>query len=714
MSYQAPSSSQSPYVLPSVDFVTTYSLITTGDTGTQEASVDANWRFAGIPDGIGAFSNGDGTLTVVVNHELGGTAGVVREHGFKGAFVDLLRVNAETGEVLSGDDLAQQAFTLSTSPADYTDYVALAGAWNRFCSGDLAAPSAFFDAASGFGTTERIYLTGEENGVEGRAFAFVVSDNDASDGTAARVAYELPALGNLSFENLLANPASGPKTVVVSTDDTAGGQLYVYVGDKHADNGLFQDGAGVKDGAALYRAGLIDGKLYGVKVDGLAAEAEGTAVPQQGVHFTLAEIPNAASLTGAAIQTKSEQLGVTGFLRPEDGAWDPSNPNRFYFVTTDGFSTSADVRHSRLWSLEFDNVQDPLSGGKLKMLLDGTEGQQMFDNITVTEDGRVFLQEDPGNQAHIAKVWMYNPGADALTEVAHHDPSRFAPGAAGFLTQDEESSGILDVTQLMGDGKGLALLFDTQAHYPIAGELVEGGQLQLMRVDLPVDAAATIAGTNDADSLDGSNQADVIDGDFGDDAIRGGAGADRLLGNYGADSLSGGQGEDTLSGGVGDDLLDGGQGDDALAGDVGNDLIVGGQGNDAADGGVGDDQLAGDQGDDTLAGGFGADSLDGGQGADWLFGGNGDDRLIGAQGDDTVSGGLGSDLYVFSRGSGDDVVTDFQIGQDHIDLSGAKFLSLTEVDTDHDGLLDSTVLAYQGGSATFLGVLSASAGDFLA
>ena len=31
------------------------------------------------------------------------------------------------------------------------------------------------------------------------------------------------------------------------------------------------------------------------------------------------------------------------------------------------------------------------------MLLDGTEGQQMIDNITVTNAGKVLIQEDVGN-----------------------------------------------------------------------------------------------------------------------------------------------------------------------------------------------------------------------------------------------------------------------------------------------------------------------------
>ena len=48
------------------------------------------------------------------------------------------------------------------------------------------------------------------------------------------------------------------------------------------------------------------------------------------------------------------------------------------------------------------------------------------------------------------------------------------PGAPAFLTQDEESSGILDVSNILGEGW---FLLDVQAHYPNGAELAEGGQL---------------------------------------------------------------------------------------------------------------------------------------------------------------------------------------------------------------------------------------------
>jgi hypothetical protein len=49
------------------------------------------------------------------------------------------------------------------------------------------------------------------------------------DGTS----YELPALGKASWENVLAHPGTGMRTVVVGLDDSSGpvaGQVYIYVG----------------------------------------------------------------------------------------------------------------------------------------------------------------------------------------------------------------------------------------------------------------------------------------------------------------------------------------------------------------------------------------------------------------------------------------------------------------------------------------------------
>jgi len=116
----------------------------------------------------------------------------------------------------------------------------------------------------------------------------------------------------------------------------------------------------------------------------------------------------------------------------------------------------------------------PTAGGTIETLLDGTQPHQMLDNITVTRRGQVVALEDVGNNAHIGKVWRYSIAGNTLNPVAEHDPLRFASGAPNFLTQDEETSGIIDVSDILGEGW---FLLDVQAHYSISGELVEGGQL---------------------------------------------------------------------------------------------------------------------------------------------------------------------------------------------------------------------------------------------
>ena len=79
-SLQGPSSSQTPYIIRTQPGLITESVLTTGDSV-------GGYRMAGTPDGLGAFDNGDGTFTVLMNHEIPNTSGVARAHGSAGAFV---------------------------------------------------------------------------------------------------------------------------------------------------------------------------------------------------------------------------------------------------------------------------------------------------------------------------------------------------------------------------------------------------------------------------------------------------------------------------------------------------------------------------------------------------------------------------------------------------------------------------------------------------
>lgn len=444
---KGPSSSATPYVLPVAAGVKITSILTVGDTV-------AGYRMAGIPDGMGAFDNNDGTFTVVMNHELGKTSGTTRAHGSIGSFVSRWIIRKSDLKVLSGSDLMQRVNLWNVAAGRYYTYYASApsasAAFDRFCSGDLAPVSAYYNPKTGKGTMARIYMNGEETGSEGRAMAHIASGPDAGS------SYELPRFGKASWENYVGHGFESDSTVVIGMDDATPGQVYVYVGAK------------TNTGSEIEKAGLTNGKLFGVAVSGLVTES-GTSVPAAGTAFTMVDMGDVSALTGATINTNSNTLGVTTFLRPEDGAWDPANDSDFYFNTTNSITGP-----SRLWKLHFTNPGSPSLGGTITAVMDGTEGQKMMDNLGLDHFGHALLVEDVGNNVHLGRVLQYDMASDAMKVIAEHDSARFLSGGSKFLTQDEEATGVIDVQEILGPGM---FLVNDQAHYSIAGELVEGGQL---------------------------------------------------------------------------------------------------------------------------------------------------------------------------------------------------------------------------------------------
>ncbi len=457
---QGPSSSQTPY-LESTSSWTITSLLTTGDT-------IGGYKMVGIPDGLGAYDNGNGTITVLMNHELNNAVGVTRAHGSIGAFVSQWTIDKNTLQVLSGRDMVQSASDVFTWNSGNSTWNAGTTVFNRLCSADLPALSAFYNSGSGNGYNGRIFMNGEEAGNEGRAFAFVAT------GASAGTAYELPKLGKFSWENSVARPTAGNQTVVAGLDDTTPGQVYFYAGTK------------TSAGNAVEKAGLANGSLYGLKVAGTPLEVSGThnATGVSG-NFTMELIDT--SVNGATQQSNSANASVTEFARPEDGQW--LDDDTFLFVTTGtGAGGSA-----KLYRADFANAADITLGGTVSMVLNsssltGLDGDaaRSFDNITIGADGKVYIQEDPGNTAYIAKIWqvdLSNP--TAAVQLFESDRDRFLSGGGSFLTQDEEHSGIIDATSLFADASWYqagqkVFLGDTESHLAVGGELVEGGQLQIM------------------------------------------------------------------------------------------------------------------------------------------------------------------------------------------------------------------------------------------
>jgi hypothetical protein len=221
-----------PYVIPVNPAVSTQSIVTVGDS-------IGGYRMVGIPDGLGAFDNGNGTFTLLMNHELGSTSGITRAHGAAGAFVSQWIIDKNSLQVLSGQDLMRQVYLWNTA-TQQSNTTTSTFAFNRFCSADLAPVSAYYNAATGLGTQERIYMHGEEGGSTGFQLATVVTGPDAGK-TYALGKFNLSTNGSGltgvgAWENSLSNPFAQDKTVVIANSDGGTGimsnAVAVYAGPR--------------------------------------------------------------------------------------------------------------------------------------------------------------------------------------------------------------------------------------------------------------------------------------------------------------------------------------------------------------------------------------------------------------------------------------------------------------------------------------------------
>ncbi len=229
----------------------------------------------------------------------------------------------------------------------------------------------------------------------------------------------------------------------------------------------------------------------------------------------------------------------------------------------------------------------------------------------------------------------------------------------------------------------------------------------------------SLSGNGGNDTLDGGAGEDSLSGGDGDDILKGGTQNDTLNGVAGNDNLQGQEGDDSLLGGTGNDTLDGGAGNDSLQGNDGADIYQFGIGSgqdtinnyDSDAMGVNADKVQLGAGIQTSGVSlrrsgnhlqiqlnnssdqlevsnyfsqeansvYAVDTIAFANGTAWnvatvktkvLASTIGDDVLIGYSSNDTLSGGLGNDslqggtgndTYQFTRGDGQDVISDYDV-----------------------------------------------------
>jgi hypothetical protein len=546
---KGPQTTIDPYVIPienpTVGGVNITSILSVADKTTGDGTT--GYPMAGIPDGLGAYDNGDGTFTLLSNFEIPSGAGQVRGYGQIGSFVGKFTIDKTTLAVPSGSDLVTSA-----ANADYSG--GASGPFLRFCSADLSGPNQLYNAASvsgsnpnGNGYNGKLFFQGEENGPNGRGVA-----HDPVAGTLK----VLPALGQSSFENIvLADTRNSDTTFAAMDYDSGAGWPTFYKGTK-TNTGTIYDKAGLTSGqlyAAVVPAQTLNSVAYPTVVKDSPGVASGGGLPTaptgndfvtiygkgKAPRFTLAPITagatsftvtnkslttNVATLTlastagllagdsvtvagvdttfngtfnitgvtattityaktaadvasaatsgavtigtGVALQNAAYSAGALLLDRTEDGAWDPSNPNDYYFVTTGSIPAST-PQHGRggLWRMRYDDRTQPQLGGTLELLTYYGDAAPMYmpDNVTIDNAGHIVILEDPGADNYVARVWAYDINQSQLAPIATFDPARFNPAnTATYLTNDEETSGVIP-----GSNAGLAantFLFTAQVH----------------------------------------------------------------------------------------------------------------------------------------------------------------------------------------------------------------------------------------------------------
>ncbi|MDP3854028.1 calcium-binding protein, partial [Phenylobacterium sp.] len=318
-----------------------------------------------------------------------------------------------------------------------------------------------------------------------------------------------------------------------------------------------------------------------------------------------------------------------------------------------------------------------------------------------TDTGNIRIAVPTDGGLAILSLWMENHPYSIAAEL--YDTSVSAP-------VDDTSTSTPTTTPTVGTKSGSPgsdTLTDTDGSTTLAGgagddvyvvsttttvitELAGAGQ-DLVKSSVSFTLSANVedlilTGTANIDGV-GNGLNNFITGNDGSNHLVGGAGNDTLDSRGGTDLLEGGAGDDTYivnanasvveAAGAGIDTVKSMNGitmsanvENAILTNKGGSGVVGNTLNNEITGNVGGNRLSGGAGNDTINGGAGADALLGDAGADVLTGGDGADR------------------FIFGRGSGNDVITDFGASgaRELIDYSayakaGVKF-TITDLGTD--------------------------------
>lgn len=393
-----------------------------------------NYAMPGTFDGIGAWLPDAATLRLEINHE--NTDANVSEVNLNLAYFQTAIRNMISGGTTGGVSFvtsAQQAYTrwsanagsswTNTSDVSTTSFY-------RFCSSQLHKADTF---GTGRGFVDNIYITGEE-GSTNRLFALDVANRDLYQlsGVVGSASGGIGGMPYDPWENAALLDTGETNHVALLLSPDGGTQvMQLYIGDKGKDAG------GLASNSFLARNGLAYGRYYYLN----------DALPTSG---TSTDGIFATSSAGAPTTSKLEDVDTN----PNDPTQAVvGNQNYGVFMFDFNFDFSGGNFSTTGSSFSITKLQNPATG------VIGSLGDA--DNVDWTAattlngvsypNGLIFVNEDSSSAN--GETWMVTPTAGSTPTLIADDT-----GIAGTT----ESSGILDISALVGFKPGSILLTDVQ------------------------------------------------------------------------------------------------------------------------------------------------------------------------------------------------------------------------------------------------------------
>jgi hypothetical protein len=472
-----------PYVVPVGGGYEVRALFSVGDAVPETSDPSRLYQMVGVPDGLGAHPNADGTSTLFMSHELAPerlSEPLVGGPLNRGAFVSKWILDAD-GDPVSGERAYDTVFSENTLVGPAAEVGNTTPDFVRFCSGFLAGPPVGFDRWIYFANEE---TDGPDSFDSRGGLSVAIYDNEA---------HALPKLGRLSKENTVVQDAGArSQTVILTLEDgpaNLNNQLYMYVGKKDRSAGA----------SPLARNGLDNGELYVFRSLDPARNSERTFTSGS-VEGEWVLIPDAENLTDDQLEAASDAVRAMTFVRPEDGAFNPRIRDELFFVTTGNSAGAADGVNElgRLYSLRLHPTRPRkpatltivynadtfvAAGGDIAISPDNIDTNE--DHLMIQEDGTGASRPVMAAKGRDGSIWRFDlsrgpVGVDvsSATRIVELDP----PGRDGVpvLPGFWETSGIIDASGLLGADTWLADVQTGPPTTPPSPLLVDDGQLFLL------------------------------------------------------------------------------------------------------------------------------------------------------------------------------------------------------------------------------------------